>query len=152
MAWNIADEQIQEAMRRGDFDNLRGAGKPFDFADETGVPEDWKLAYRIMRDNDIVPEWIEFRKEIQQDIQMMREKLTRAAQIYKADMKRLSKEGSSTLQQLEAKQTWRKAQAQSRQKIEEINHKIKNYNLKVPHTGLTRDLLDADREIARVET
>lgn len=151
MPWNIADEHIQEAMRRGDFDNLKGAGKPLNFDDETGIPEEWRMAYRIMKDNEIVPEWISLRKEIQQEIEGTREKLRYAAQAYKGEMARLAEENNPLLKQLDAKQGWRKAQNDFRKRIEEINQKIKNYNLKVPNTSMTRDLLDAEREIARHE-
>lgn len=149
MPWDIAGEQIEKAMAQGDFDNLPGAGKPFKFEDESGVPEEWRLAYRIMRDNDLKPEWIDLRKEIEQDIQNTREKLRRAAQTCHTEAKKIPAE--NVLKQLEVKQIWRNAQAEYRKQVEEINQKIKNYNLKVPDASLTRDLLDAEREIARFE-
>lgn len=153
MSWNVAGEQIEKAMQEGEFDNLRGEGKPFNFDDEKGVPEEWRLAYRIMKDNDITPEWIGLRKEIEQDIQQARKKLHSAFQFYRAEEKRLAAMTGTgvVIQQLEAKQVWRKAQSGFRQEIEIINQKLRNLNLKVPTSSLTRDLMDAEREIARLE-
>ncbi len=153
MSWNVAGEQIEKAMQEGEFDNLRGQGKPFNFDDEKSVPEEWRLAYRIMKDNDIVPEWIGLQKEIEQDIQQARKKLNAAFQFYRAEEKRLAALTGTgvVIQQLEAKQGWRKAQSVFRQEIEIINQKLRNLNLKVPTSSLTRDLLDAEREIARLE-
>lgn len=153
MSWNVAGEQIEKAMQEGEFTNLRGEGKPFNFDDEKGVPEEWRLAYRIMKDNDITPEWIGLQKEIEQDIQQARKKLNSAFQFYRAEEKRLAAMTGTgvVIQQLEAKQVWRKAQSVFRQEIEIINQKLRNLNLKVPTSSLTRDLMDAEREIARLE-
>lgn len=153
MSWNLAGEQIEKAMQDGEFSNLRGEGKPFNFTDENSVPEEWRLAYRIMKDNDITPEWIGLKKEIEDAIQQARERLNRAYRLYHADEKRLA-DASGTggvLKRLEVKQFWRAAQNVFRKEVEEINRKIQIFNLKVPASSLTRDLLNAEREIARLE-
>jgi hypothetical protein len=61
----LAEERIQEALRRGDFDHLPGAGKPIpDEDDLTLVPEDMRMAYRVMRNAGYVPEEVRLRREI----------------------------------------------------------------------------------------
>lgn len=60
----IAEKRIREAMDRGEFDNLRGAGKPLVFEDETWIPEDLRLAYRVLRNAGCIPPELELRKEI----------------------------------------------------------------------------------------
>lgn len=153
MSWNIAGDQIEKAMQEGEFSNLRGEGKPFNFDDDKGVPDEWRLAYRIMKDNDITPEWIGLQKEIEQEVQQARKKLKEAFQLYLAEEKRLAAiTGTGVIiRQLEAKQVWRTAQSVFRREVEAINQKLKTLNLKVPVSSLTRDLLDAEREIARLE-
>jgi hypothetical protein len=60
----IAEGKIREAMEQGAFDNLSGAGKPLTFEDETWVPEDLRLAYRMLKHQGFVPTELELRKEI----------------------------------------------------------------------------------------
>ena len=60
----IAEQRIREAMERGEFDTLQGAGKPIAFEDETWVPEDLRLAYRILKNHGFIPPELELRNEI----------------------------------------------------------------------------------------
>ncbi|HAM49788.1 MAG TPA: DUF1992 domain-containing protein [Nitrospiraceae bacterium] len=60
----IADARIRKAIENGEFDNLRGAGKPLKFEDETWIAEDLRLAYRILKNSGCIPAEIEIRKEI----------------------------------------------------------------------------------------
>jgi hypothetical protein len=60
----IAEERIRKAMEEGELDNLSGAGRPLIFDDETWIPEDLRLAYRVLKNAGCVPPEIEERKEI----------------------------------------------------------------------------------------
>jgi len=60
----IAEDRIKRAQEEGIFNNLRGAGKPLVFEEETWVPEDLRLAYRVLRNAGCVPPEIETRKEV----------------------------------------------------------------------------------------
>ena len=60
----IVEERIQKALRDGEFDNLPGAGKPLELADDSHVPEDLRLAYKILKNADCMPPEIELKKEI----------------------------------------------------------------------------------------
>ena len=59
----IAEAKIAEAMRDGAFDNLPGAGRPLDLDDDLLVPEELRMAYRILRNAGYVPPEVEARKE-----------------------------------------------------------------------------------------
>ncbi len=61
----IAEERIKEALDRGEFDNLPGAGKPIEFDDRYIVPEELRLAYKILKNASCLPPEIELKKEIQ---------------------------------------------------------------------------------------
>src|SRR3954470_14606134 len=62
----LADKRIEDAMKEGKFDNLEGAGKPLDLepmpADENARMTWW--AIRILRQNDVTPDEIRWRKLI----------------------------------------------------------------------------------------
>ncbi|MEW6213818.1 MAG: DnaJ family domain-containing protein [Nitrospirota bacterium] len=60
----IAERRIIEAMENGEFDNLEGKGKPINFEDETWIPEDLRMAYRILKNAGCTPPELELRKEI----------------------------------------------------------------------------------------
>lgn len=60
----LAEEKIREAMARGEFDNLPGAGKPLALEDDSMVPEDVRVAYRILKNAGCLPPELEIRKEI----------------------------------------------------------------------------------------
>jgi hypothetical protein len=60
----IAEEKIREAMARGEFDNLPGAGKPLDLEDDSMVPQDLRVAYKVLKNAGCLPPEIELRKEI----------------------------------------------------------------------------------------
>jgi len=60
----IAEQRIREAVEKGEFDNLEGRGKPIVFEDETWIPEDLRLAYRILRNAGCLPQELELRKEV----------------------------------------------------------------------------------------
>ena len=55
----IAERKIAEAIENGDFDNLPGAGKPLELDDDSLVPEELRLAYRILKNAGFVPPEVE---------------------------------------------------------------------------------------------
>lgn len=60
----IAEDRIREAMEQGLFDNLPNKGKPLKIEDEGWVPEDLRLAYKILKNAGFIPPELELRKEI----------------------------------------------------------------------------------------
>lgn len=53
-------------MARGDFENLPGQGKPLPEEDLSHIPEEMRMAYRVLKNAGYVPEEIANRKEISQ--------------------------------------------------------------------------------------
>jgi hypothetical protein len=51
----IAEQKIAEAVARGELDDLPGAGRPLELDDDALVPEDLRLAYRILKNAGYVP-------------------------------------------------------------------------------------------------
>jgi hypothetical protein len=60
----IAEQRIREAIENREFENLEGAGKPLDFEDETWVPEDLRMSYRILKNAGCIPPELELKKEV----------------------------------------------------------------------------------------
>jgi len=61
----IVEERIKVSQKKGDFDNLPGAGKPLEFEDDSHVPEELRLPYKILKNADCLPPEIELKKEIE---------------------------------------------------------------------------------------
>lgn len=61
----IVENRIKKAQKRGEFDNLPGAGKPLELYNDQHIPEDLRLAYKILKNGDCLPPEIELKKEIQ---------------------------------------------------------------------------------------
>jgi hypothetical protein len=62
----IAERRILEAIREGAFDDLPGAGQPLELENDSHVPEDLRVAYKILKNAGFVPEEVALRKEIVQ--------------------------------------------------------------------------------------
>ena len=60
----IAENKIQEAIRNGELDNLPGQGKPLRFEDMSNVPQDLRMAYKILKNAGCLPPELAMRKEI----------------------------------------------------------------------------------------
>jgi hypothetical protein len=60
----IAERRIREAMENGEFENLEGMGKPITFEDETMIPEDLRMVYRILKNAGCIPPELELRNEV----------------------------------------------------------------------------------------
>jgi hypothetical protein len=60
----IAERRIREAMDRGEFDNLPGAGKPLALERNPFVPAELRMAYKVLKNAGVVPQELETRAEI----------------------------------------------------------------------------------------
>ena len=60
----IAEKKIREAMDNGEFDDLPGKGKPLQLEDDRHLPQDIRLAHKILKNADCLPPELELRKEI----------------------------------------------------------------------------------------
>lgn len=60
----IAEERIAASMRRGEFENLEGKGRKIVYEDDSMIPEDLRMAYKILKNAGYVPEELRQEKEI----------------------------------------------------------------------------------------
>jgi hypothetical protein len=60
----IAERKIAEAIANGELDNLPGEGRPLDLDDDALVPQDLRLAYRILKNAGFVPPEVRTLNEI----------------------------------------------------------------------------------------
>lgn len=60
----LAENRILEAIEAGQFDDLVGKGQPLKLEDDSNVPPELRMAYKIMKMADCLPPELEMRKEI----------------------------------------------------------------------------------------
>lgn len=61
----LAEARILQAIERGELDNLPGAGRPLALDDDSLVPEELRMAYRVLKNAGCLPPELELRREIQ---------------------------------------------------------------------------------------
>ncbi|WP_353119621.1 DnaJ family domain-containing protein [Nitratidesulfovibrio sp.] len=61
----IAERRIAEAQEQGAFDNLPGVGRPLELEDDAMVPEDLRMAYKVLRNAGYLPPQLDTAREIQ---------------------------------------------------------------------------------------
>ena len=62
----IAEKRIKEALKRGELDNLPGRGEPLDLEDDSNIPEDLRMAYKVLKNANCLPPELQLKKEIRQ--------------------------------------------------------------------------------------
>ncbi|HEU0169146.1 MAG TPA: DUF1992 domain-containing protein [Chloroflexota bacterium] len=127
--YSVAEEKIREAMEQGEFHNLRGRGKPLKLERNPFEPPDLHMAHTILEAADMVPAWIDERKDIDRGVE----------------------EAVRTLRTRWAVEAV-VAEAEFRATARELNRRILTYNLQVPSGGFQRVQIDVEWEIRGLNT
>lgn len=131
---SLIDQQMAEAERAGQFRNLPGAGKPLDLGDDDGVPDELRVAHRMLKNAGYAPPWIELQKSIRDD---------------QADLDRwlaLANRRWPSLGAVERAQL----RAEHDSRLRAINKQITNYNLTAPPVAGQLPLLQIERELRKL--
>ncbi|MDD3023931.1 MAG: DUF1992 domain-containing protein [Syntrophomonadaceae bacterium] len=143
---DLVENQIVKAQQRGDFDNLEGAGKPLNLEENPFEPLDLRMTYKILKDNDFAPYWIELGKEIDAEMN----KIDKEVNSFKRYTEIFFSEKHGSL----ARRRYEKRKALSLFEIrliwEKVHKKIIDYNLHCPTFRLGRANIDVDDEMYKV--
>lgn len=60
----LVEERIEKAQQEGAFDNLPGKGKPLKLDDDSSIPEELRLTYKILKNSGCLPIEVELKKQI----------------------------------------------------------------------------------------
>ena len=61
---NLAERRILEAIREGALDDLALRGQPIPREDLSGVPEELRMGYKILKNAGYLPEELQLKKEV----------------------------------------------------------------------------------------
>jgi DnaJ family protein C protein 28 len=128
---------IQEAMERGEFDNLPGKGKPLKFDENPYLEPGQEWAFGLLKRNGFAPEWIERDKEIRTEMAELRRQLQLAWQQRQDNPANESK--------------WQAALSRCEERLTKLNRKIDAFNLIVPVVSLQRSRIRLVDELRRLE-
>ncbi|MCM3625857.1 DUF1992 domain-containing protein [Paenibacillus glycanilyticus] len=112
---SLVEQRIKESMAKGEFDNLKGKGQPLTLDDNSHVPEELRVAYKLLSNAGMIPEEMVVKMEIVSLRDMIRlcrnpdeqavlkKKLTEKELRYKILMDARGLQQSSVFQQYESK-------------------------------------------------
>jgi len=150
----ITEKQIEEALENGELDVPAWHGKPLDLTENPYVPEDQRLAFKLLKDNDLSPGWItdgkEIRELIEKDLATLRRSHTRFEQTIARLERRLDVD--AIYERDAAYRTWDGARERFVKSAGKINKLIETYNLRVPISSLQRLYFNAERELDRLDS
>ena len=136
---SLIDQQIKQAQKEGEFSGLPGEGKPLNLNEYLHTPEHLRAAYRIMKNANVVPDWMVASKELDEKRAQLLYDLQHATRSYAASEKA----------NLYGERAWKRAQKVFREGAQAYNKQALNYNLKTP-TGIRhKTQLDIEREIGQ---
>lgn len=125
---DLVEAQIQKAQQKGAFDNLEGTGKPVKFEENPYEPPELRMVYKILKDNDFAPFWVELGKEIDHEWKRFLDDVEYFKKY--ANMVYREKRSRQALGRFEKKKAH--FYFEQRLVLESINNKIIDYNLHCP--------------------
>lgn len=136
--WNhMVNKQIEEAMEKGMFSDLPGKGKPIRWDDNPFADPEAEAAHALLKNAGYTLPWIAERQEIDADLDAARKALARS---WRWCGMASGADGANHGE-------WQLALQRFRERVVEINQRIRLHNLKVPREGFQRLPVDAEREI-----
>ncbi len=149
----VVDKQIRDAIKQGDFERLKNAGKPLDLSEDAFTPRDWRLAYKILKDAGVAPEWIQESKELRGEIDALADWLARQARSLR---ERAASINRRTPDQMIVEyegmaRTREEVVAQFRERAAVLNKQIDTFNLKAPSARLHHPRIRIQEQIAEFE-
>ncbi len=141
------DQAVSEVIGDGDVSHLPGAGKRLSL-DDQHVPPEMRAAYKIMADNDVMPDWIAAGKALNAQAGQLQGQLDARARRYRRDAKLALSHGNIRWHS-EIEMRWRRFCDDFHERVARYNREALTYNLKLPAGLPQREQLRADRLIAR---
>lgn len=142
---DIVGLRIEEAMRRGAFDNLPGRGKPLNLERNPFVPEDQQMALNLLKNNDLEPAWISERADIQRAVAALRSDIHARAEQHRRDLAA----GADAPARQRTDHTWQARLQKWEEAVAALNRRIEKWNLQRPVAHLELFKLRLADELSR---
>ncbi|MBN2043479.1 MAG: DUF1992 domain-containing protein [Anaerolineales bacterium] len=133
---------IQNAIARGEFDNLPGKGKPLNLQENRFVDQDWRLAFSLLEQHGFALPWMEDRKHIEETLTRAKENLQRTWR-WRSSIP----EGDKL-----AEDEWQQAVLKFKGTVAALNKQIDAYHLAIPADVFYRPRINLERELDGVKS
>jgi hypothetical protein len=141
---SFIDEQVKRVIGDGDTHHLAGAGQPLNLdPNDPNVSDELRIAYKMMKDNEVAPEWVMTGQELTADKELILKRLNAYAKSYRGRMADAERAASFILMR-EADERWHQACERIRKDVEHYNKKLMNFNISAPREIKQRIPLDVE--------
>ncbi|MCP5197414.1 MAG: DUF1992 domain-containing protein [Gammaproteobacteria bacterium] len=69
----IAEARLQEAIDRGELRDLPGEGQPLRLEDDSAIPEELRVAYRLLKNAGFLPPELQLRRDVREAEQLLQQ-------------------------------------------------------------------------------
>lgn len=125
----IADQLINEAIGDGNVSHLPGAGKRLPSIDERHTPSEWRAAFKMMEDHNVMPEWIAAGKRLEQLETALRTQINSRAQQHR---QKLARAEATSHGAAAGDSDWIRYRARFLERVERYNREALVHNLTLP--------------------
>ncbi len=127
----IVDSQIADMIGDGDVSHLPGAGRKLELKDGGSTPNEWRAAFKIMEDHNVMPEWIETGAKLETTATALRRLISERAQRYLRGLRKAEAASKPALA-AEFESQWNRFAEDYREQVERYNREALDYNLTLP--------------------
>ena len=135
----IAERKIAAWVEAGGPDQLTNKGQQLDLSENPFTPKDLRMAFKVLKNAGVAPEWVELGKEIETLLTGCREELRRFKHANRAD----------ALSGNAAGERYRRDRfvEQQRARLDDVNRLIARFNVSCPMAHLHRAPVHVEREL-----
>ncbi len=127
----LVDRLIAESIGDGDVSHLPGSGKKLPLKDDSATPADMRLAFKIMNDHQVMPEWIERSQRLEKTEAKLISQLQERAKRHQRELQHAN-QAASAIGAARAESNWRRYQGQFLERVERYNRELLVHNLSLP--------------------
>jgi DnaJ family protein C protein 28 len=143
---DLVENAILKAQAKGAFEGLKGAGQPIDLSENPFEPPELRMVFKILKNNDFAPFWIETGKQIDEEKKQLRLKIHRFKQYVSIFFSGPHSQSAQKRFEKKKEEFYYQCQLQ----LEKIERLITNYNLHCPTFRLGRANLNPDEQMENI--
>ena len=137
----IVDRLITDVIGDGDVSHLTGAGKRLPSKDETHTPNEWRAAFKMMDDHNVMPAWIATGARLDQVEAALRKQINSRAQQHR---RRLALAETTSQATAAVESDWFRYRGRFLERVESYNREALVYNLTLPRGIPHRQILQGE--------
>ena len=129
--WKSLQDDLGKWVNHGDVSHLPGAGEPLNLEDDSHIPTEFRVAHKIMKDNNVQPTWIMLGQELNEKRESILKQLRQGVRNYCGrlqDAQRANHPGAEIM----VENDWQHTLSRLRNATDRYNKRILDFNLTAP--------------------